>query len=42
MKMKAVNHKLMIRPKGTIALQGGKEVRKRDTLGFINLINKGF
>jgi putative transposase len=27
MKMKAVNHKLMIRPEGTLALQGGEEVR---------------
>jgi len=28
MKMKAVNHKPMIRPKGTLVLQGGKEVRE--------------
>ncbi|MGC9021161.1 MAG: hypothetical protein ACP5KE_08165, partial [Candidatus Methanodesulfokora sp.] len=27
MKMKAVNHKPMIRSKGTLALQGGEEVR---------------
>jgi len=27
MKMKAVNHKPMIRPEGTLALQGGEEVR---------------
>jgi putative transposase len=26
MKMKAVNHKPVIRPKGTLALQGGEEV----------------
>jgi putative transposase len=30
-RMKAVNHKPMTRPKGTLALQGGKEVRKRTT-----------
>jgi putative transposase len=29
MKMKAVNHKLMIRPKGTLAIQGGEEVREK-------------
>jgi len=29
MKMKAINHKPMIRPKGTLALQGGEEVRPR-------------
>jgi len=27
MKMKAVNHKPMIYPKGNLALQGGEEVR---------------
>jgi putative transposase len=27
MKMKAVNHKLMIRPEGTLAIHGGEEVR---------------
>jgi len=27
MKMKAVNHKPMIRPEGILALQGGEEVR---------------
>jgi hypothetical protein len=27
MKMKAVNHKPMKRPRGTFALQGGEEVR---------------
>jgi len=30
MRMKAVNHKPMNRPKGTPALQGGEEVRTLD------------
>jgi len=28
MKMKAVNHKPMIRPEGALALQGGEEVSR--------------
>jgi putative transposase len=29
MKVKAVNHKPMIRPEGTLALQGGEEVSEK-------------
>jgi putative transposase len=39
MKMKAVNRKPMIRPKGTLALQGGEEVSfSRIKLGSLSLI----
>jgi hypothetical protein len=31
MRVKAVNREPVIRPEGTLALQGGEEVRKRGT-----------
>jgi transposase len=36
MKMKAVNHKPMIHLEGTLALQGGEEVRAGNHIGGIN------
>jgi putative transposase len=36
MKMKAVNHKPMIRPEGTLALQGGEEVRNFTVFYWMN------
>jgi hypothetical protein len=35
MKMKAVNHKPMIYPKGTLILWGGKEVSSNNFIIFI-------
>jgi len=43
MKMKAINHKPMIRPKGTLALQGGEEVRSSiDSLLISHLLDLKF
>jgi len=36
MKVKAVNHKPMIRPEGTLALQGGEEVRNLTVFYWMN------
>jgi putative transposase len=38
MRMKAVNRKPVIRPEGTLALQGGEEVRTRTSMSLSGLI----
>jgi transposase len=43
MKMKAVNHKPMIYPEGTLVLQGGEEVRYVKNIAFnFSLTSKFF
>jgi len=39
MKMKAINHKPVIRPKGTLALQGGEEVSSRFGGNYLILLH---
>jgi hypothetical protein len=42
MKMKAVNHKPMIRPEGTLALQGGEEVRNFTVFYWMNFFLRNY